>query len=382
MIDILTDEHKRRYRDFSDFVDTNVVPLASAWDRDQAVPKNIIALLGKSGFLGCIIPKEFEGNGWDCITFGLLNEAFGRGSSSLTSLFTVQAMVAMTLVKWGTNQQRKQWLSPMARGEILGAFALTEPGTGSNLQAIETTFIRKGNTYLLNGVKKWITFSDVADLFLVFGKLEGKPLACLVKKEDPGVKISPIKEMLGFRACHIAQINFNEVEVSEESIIGKPGFGLSHIAPYGLHYGRLSTAWSSVGLLRACLEESTTYASNRKVSDTILGDRGMIRQMITHMGVDLEAARLLCLQASMLTDQHLPEAIEKALVAKYFSSRAVTRAASDAVQIHGALGCNEESSVARYYRDAKIMEIIEGSTQVYQDILGKSFIEEFKQRDT
>ncbi len=374
----LTEEQKRNYGQFCDFVCQHVEPYDRDWDRRQGVPDEVIRLCGQAGFLGGIIPREFGGGGWDAVTFGLLNEAFGAASSALCGLYTVHTMVAMSLVKWGSADQQERWLPPMARGDIIAAFAMTEPGAGSDLQAMETTFTRRGNIYLLKGTKKWITHSAIADIFLVFGKLGDKPLAGILRSDAPGVKVEPLKDMLGFRAAHLSRIEFNDCELAQEDLVGKPGFALSYVAPYGLHYGRLSTAWSAAGLLRACVEAGATYACRRRAFDSLLMDHGMIRQMVTDMGVNLEAARELCLSAALAEDAHLPQSVEKTLIAKYFASRAAAQAAADAVQIMGAAGCHEENPAARYYRNAKIMQIIEGTDQVLQKILGRSFCQQFR----
>ena len=168
------------------------------------------------------------------------------------------------------------------------------------------------------------------------------------------------------------------MEVASNNLVGKPGYALSHVAPVGLQYGRISTACSATGLLRGCFEESISYASTRKIANQTLGNIGVIQSMIARMGTDLEAARLLCYAACRAEDEHLPESFAKTLMAKYHSSRAAVRAAADAVQIRGASGCHESSRVARYYRDAKLMEILEGTTQVHEHLIGKIFLDQVK----
>jgi alkylation response protein AidB-like acyl-CoA dehydrogenase len=284
-------------------------------------------------------------------------------------------MVSMTLIKWGTKVQKSEWLEPIAKGEVKAAYALTEPNVGSAIQNLETKINKRGDKYILNGYKRWTSYGEKADLFLIFGKDEDKSVACLLSKDTPGLQISPIKNMLGFRAAHMAQLSFNDIEIPESDIVGKPGFALSHIASIGLHYGRISTSCSALGLLRACFEESVIYSSKRKLGNKVVGDEGMIRSLIARMGTDLHAASLLCYSACKAEDEHSPDVYEKVQMAKYFTSRAVVRAASDAVQIQGANGCNESSNVARYYRDSKIMEIIEGTTQIHERMLGKAFVE-------
>lgn len=373
MQQLLSDHQKEKHQEFKDFVTSTVEPFAEEWDRDQRIPASVIGMLSKAGYLGCSVPREYEGQGWDTVTFGLLNEALGRGSSALTSVLTVQAMVSAVLLKWGTAEQKRQWLPPLAKGETIASFALTEPGAGSDIQSLSTEFTQRseGDDLILNGCKKWITCGQIAGLFLVFGKLAQHPVACLVTRETPGVTVEPIAELMGFRAAGLAQLRFRDVKLPLVDIVGKAGFGLSHVAPVGLHYGRISTACSAAGLLRGCVEESIDYSATRKVGENTVGEFGMIQSLIARMRVDSEAGSLLCHSACRAEDAHGPEAFEKAWMAKYFTSRAGVRAASDAVQIRGASGCHGSSPVSRYYRDAKIMEIIEGTTQIHEQILGQ-----------
>ncbi len=373
----LTRQQQDKYEEFKTFARENVEPFAEEWDREQKFPESAVSLLGKCGYLGCLIPAQHGGQGWDTVTFGLLNEALGRGSSGLTGVVTVQAMVSMALLKWGTVEQKQTWLPPLAKGEIIGAFALTEPGAGSDINSIAAQFTnsRKGALYL-NGAKKWITCAQYASLFLVFGKMENKPLACVVPRDSPGLRIEPIRDLMGFRAAGLAELHFNDVEIAPANVVGKPGFGLSHVAPVGLHYGRISTACSALGLLRACLEESVAWAAKRTVNNERLGNLGAIRSLIAAMATDLEAGGFLCHSACRAADEHVPEAFQKALMAKYFTSRAAARAASDAVQIKGAAGCHGASPVSRFYRDAKIMEIIEGTTQIHEQVLGRIVLQQ------
>jgi glutaryl-CoA dehydrogenase (non-decarboxylating) len=375
---LLTEQHKARHAEFKNFVALNVEPFAEAWDREQRIPDHVISMLARAGYLGSSLPPEYGGQGWDIVTFGLLNEAMGRGSSSLTGVLTVQAMVSMALLKWGTEEQKGRWLPPLAKGEMIGAFALTEPCAGSAIQSLATEFTQKSEDHplILNGTKKWISCAQFAAVFLVFGTLGRRSVACLVPRETPGLRVEPISDLMGFRAAGLAQLHFQDVEVPSANLIGKPGFAQSHVAPVGLHYGRVSTACSALGLLRGCFQESVAYAATRKIGDKIVGEIGMIGSLIARMGTDLEAGSSLCHNACRADDEHLPEVFEKTLMAKYFTSRAAVRAASDSVQIRGASGCHGSSPVSRYYRDAKIMEIIEGTTQIHEKILAKIFVDQ------
>ncbi|HSD64481.1 MAG TPA: acyl-CoA dehydrogenase family protein [Ignavibacteriaceae bacterium] len=363
------------YNSFKGFVKENIKPFACEWDKSAEVPYKTIKKMGKAGYFGSFLPKEFGGQEWDIVTYGLLNEAVGNGMAALADLLTIQAMVSIILLKWGTETQKSEWLEQLASGKIIGGFALTEPDTGSDIQSIETEFIDDGNCFRLNGSKKWISYGQIADLFVVFGKINGKPLACILPRKSEGLEIIPINNMMGYRTAKLARLNFGDIRIPPENIIGKPGTALSLIAPVGLQYGRISTACAALGLLRACFEESISYASERKVSGLPLGDKEIIRSLLASMGTDLNAASLLCYSACRAEDEHLPEAFEKVLMAKYFSSKAAVKAASNAVQIKGAAGCNESDPVARYYRDAKIFEIIEGTSQIHESILGKLFLD-------
>ena len=375
-IALLTDGQEASRRDFKEFATANVEPFAGQWDREQRLPDSVVSLLGTSGYLGCCLPAEYGGRGWDTVTFGLLNEALGRESPALAGVLTVQTMVSMALLKWGTQEQKSDWLPALARGELIGAFALTEPGAGSDIQGLATEFAPERGGFVLNGSKKWISCGQMAEVFLVFGKLQQRPLACLVPRDAAGLEVEPIHELMGFRAAGLAEVRFNDVKVSSANLVGKPGFALSHVAPVGLQYGRISTACSGLGLLRGCVEDSIAYAARRRIGDRGVGELGMIRSLIAAMGTDLEAARLLCHEACRAQDDHLPEAFDRALMAKYFTARAAVRAASDAVQIWGAAGCHGSSPVSRFYRDAKILEIIEGTTQVHEEMLGGIFVDQ------
>jgi len=372
----LTEPQREKYAAFRRFVALHVEPRAAAWEREQKLPADVVAMMGAAGYLGASLPHQYGGQGWDIVTFGVLNEAFGRASSSLTGVLTVQAMVSMAVLKWGDAGQKQTWLPRLSRGEAIGAIALTEPGGGSALQAMTTAFTRRpgSDSLTLHGRKRWISCAQIADVYLVFGKLENLPLACLVPRESRGLSVEPISELMGFRAAGLAELTFDDVEVPATNIVGKPGFALSHIAPVSLQYGRISTACSALGLMRGCFEESITYAAGRKVGQETVADFGMIRSLIARMGTDLKAASMLCHEACRSQDERAPESYANALMAKYFTSVAAVRAASDAVQIRGASGCHESSPTARYYQAAKIMEIIEGTTQIHEELLARIFV--------
>jgi glutaryl-CoA dehydrogenase (non-decarboxylating) len=362
----LTSEHLSEQAAYKSFVDEEVIPVADQCDQQERVPRELINRIARRGYLGALAPKAAGGVGMDMITFGLLNEELGRGCSSLRSLLTVHSMVAQTISRWGSGGQKERWMRRLATGEDLAAFGLTEPDVGSDARSIETSATLLGDTYVLNGNKKWITFGQIADLFLVFAQCEGGPAAFLVEKMTPGLSVNPISNMLGARASMLAELRFQDCLVPRENLIGKPGFGVSHIASSALDCGRYSVAWGCLGLARACLEASVRYAAKRRQFGGALIDFQLIQRMISDMITDVRATRLLCLHAGHLRNAGDPSAMMETSIAKYFASRTASKASSDAVQIHGANGCSGEYPVQRYFRDAKIMEIIEGSTQIHQ----------------
>jgi hypothetical protein len=367
----LTDEQARARAAFRGFVDAQVAPFADDYDREQRLPRALIDEAARRGFLGATLPAEYGGGAMSMLLYGLLNEEVGRGCSSLRSLLTVHGMVAHVVLKWGSRELRARWLPRLAAGEKLAAFALTEPGVGSDARAVETSARASHDAYVLSGRKRWITFGQIADVFLVFAQCEGRPTALLVERDTPGLSIEPITGMLGVRASMLAEVRLEDCRVPRENIVGREGFAFSHVASTALDLGRYTVAWGCVGIGQACLEASLDYAGERRQFDAYLKEHQLIRRMLTDMLTGVKAARLLCLRAGCLKDAGAPEAIMETSVAKYFAASMATKVAGDAVQIQGARGCSSESSVQRHLRDAKIMEIIEGSTQMQQIIIAE-----------
>jgi glutaryl-CoA dehydrogenase (non-decarboxylating) len=331
--------------------------------------------MAQQGYLGAVLPKEVGGAGMDMITFGLLNEEIARGCSSLRSLLTVHSMVARTLLKWGSKEQ-KRWLAPLASGAAFAAFALTEPEVGSDAQNIATRATPLADSFVLDGQKKWITGGQIADVFLIFAQCEAKPAAFLVERGHPGLHIEPIQGMLGTRASMLAELHLNECRIPKENLVGRIGFGISPLAASALDYGRYSVAWGCVGIAQACQEACLKYTSERKQFGVYLKEHQLIQRLITGMIVNVKAARLLCYQAGFLKDKGDPQSVMETFIAKYFSARMVTRVAADAVQIHGANGCSGDYAVQRFLRDATIMEIIEGATQVQEIAIARNAYQE------
>ncbi|WP_375476973.1 acyl-CoA dehydrogenase family protein [uncultured Nostoc sp.] len=373
----LSTQQKNAKAEFRAFVNQEICPDAGEWDSKEFTPPELIKKIAQRGFLGAILPQEYGGQGMDMITYGILNEEIGRGCSSIRSLLTVHNMVAHALCKWGNKSQKQYWLPKFASGETIAAFALSEPNVGSDAKSVETTATLAGDVYVLNGQKKWITYGQIADVFLVFAKCEGKPTAFLVEKNSPELSVKPMSGILGVRASMSAELHFNNCQVSLENLVGKLGFGFSYIAATALDYGRYSVASGCVGIAQACLEACIKYTNERKQFGVYLKEHQLIRQMISQMITNVKAARLLCYQAGYLKDINDPNSILETSIAKYFASTVATKIANDAVQIHGGNGCNSEYPVERYLRDSKIMEIIEGTTQIQEITIADSGYQDY-----
>ncbi|MEA2563399.1 MAG: hypothetical protein QOH06_4903 [Acidobacteriota bacterium] len=370
----LTPEQRALRSEVRAFVQQEIAPHAGRWDREEATPREIVDKLVERGWLGSMVPAEHGGKGLDMISYGVLTEEIGRGCSSIRSLLTVHDMVCRGILRWGSQRQKESWLPRLARGEVLGAFALSEPGAGSDATGIETKAIELDGGYALDGTKKWITYGQIADLYLLFAKLDGKPTAFLVERETPGLTVTPLRGILGTRASMLAELKLEGART--ENMVGRPGFGVSHVVGAALDQGRYSVACGSVGIAQACLDASLAYARERQQFGQPLFEHQLIRAMLSDMIANVRAARLLCMRAGYLRDIGDPGAIAETSVAKYFASTTANRAAADAVQIHGGNGCHEDFPVSRYFRDAKVMEIIEGSTQIQQSTIARFELEE------
>jgi alkylation response protein AidB-like acyl-CoA dehydrogenase len=373
----LNEVQRAAQAEFRSFVDEQVAPFADEYDRNEKMPDSLIRILGDRGYLGAIVPKVYGGQGMDALTWGLLCEEIGRGSASLVSLLTVHSMVIQALVKWGGDELRNKWLPKLATGENIGGFGLTEPEVGSDAKNVQTEAIVDGDDYVINGEKRWISFGQVADLFLIFAQVEGKPSAFLLERDTAGLSIEAISGMLGFRSAMLAGLRMDACRIPAGNLIGNIGFGFSHVGGTALDHGRFCVGWGSLGLLQGCVNACLEYTGKRKQFGTFIKGHQLIQEMIAEMIVQTKAARLMCYHAAYLKDRGDPSLIMETSISKYFTSRVAVKAALDAVQIHGANGCSDHYPVARYLRDAKTLEIIEGSNQMQQIIISKYGYQEY-----
>jgi len=348
------------------FVEDIIKPNAEQVDRKEEVSEELMLEIKKSGYLGATISKKYGGLAYNNKDLFILHEEAGKGCSSFRSLLTVHGMVSVAIERWGDEEQKEKYLPLLAKGDLIASFALSEPEAGSDISQIKTKAELSGDQYILNGSKKWTTFGQIADLFLVFVLCNEKPTALLLDRNTDGFQIIPINGLLGARGSMIAELKFEDCKVDKDKMIGRPGMGLSHIALSCLDYGRFFVASSCVGLSQACLEASLDYSKKRKCSGKAIRKHQLIQKKISEMIVNTEASRLLCQKAAYLKDQKDPNSIMATWHAKYFAAKTAVKVASEAVQIHGANGCISSNSVERYYRDAKINEIIEGSNEIHE----------------
>jgi alkylation response protein AidB-like acyl-CoA dehydrogenase len=368
-------------RSFRRFVSEEIAPLADANDRDEQVPPGLIRKLAGAGFLGALVSTEFGGSGLDWPTFGLLNRELGRACTGVRSLVTVQSMVTQVLERQGNAEQRDAWLRPLAAGERIAGFALTEPEHGSDAAGIQTAVVPDGDVLRITGRKKWISFGRIADLFLVFGRLEGKLCALVVERDRPGLTVTPLTGILGARASMLAELRFDDCRVPAGHLVSRSGLGLPPVTFAALDTGRYSIAWGCVGMAEACLEAADRYARSREQFGRPIGEHQLIQALLADMITDIRAARLLCEQAGRLKAAEDRCAMRELLLAKYYAARMAVRVAARAVEIHGANGFSRACAVERFYRDAKIMETIEGSNQMMQVMIARYGYENYFKDD-
>lgn len=353
----------------------------AAWDQSENLPAEVPTALAQAGLLGTFIERAYGGRGWDALSFGLLCAELGQTSMSLLSIVTVHSMVMEAIRLSGSEQQRVEWLPTLAKGLKTAAFALTEPEFGSEATGIQTTLIPCDGGFRVSGRKKWISYASRADVLLVFGKLEdGSAVSCLLPTNTPGLQITAMRGLLGFRSAMLGEIEIKNCIVPAANVIGRKGAGISYVAASALDLGRLAIAFGCLGAMEACVADSVMYAKKRTQFGQPLSKHQLIQKMLADMITSYKAAESLCLRAAQLRAVGDPLAAMETATAKYFTSTHAVAVANQAVQIHGAAGCSaNESRTERFYRDLKITEIIEGSNQMQQIMIAQNGMGEFVQ---
>ncbi|MEV0382600.1 acyl-CoA dehydrogenase family protein [Nonomuraea sp. NPDC050643] len=369
MENLLTEAEAGHHREVLSSVGATWAADSRTWERDERLPEEVVAWCSAEGLLGAMIPREYGGLGWSAVELGLLYEALGRVSASLASLVNVHGMVAQTLVRWGSGRQREELLPELAAGRKVAAVSMTERQAGSDLSRIETTLTGQGSGHVLDGTKLYTTFGQRADLYLVYARAAGGPVWCLLDRTSPGLTISPVTGLLGLRAAQVARVDMRGCPIEPDAVVGKPGFAQSILLPHTLEHGRYAVAWMAVGMLSSALASCSAAVLERRAFGHALVEYGQIQNIVTAMGVDLEAARALCVQASRALAAGDPTSTRRVLMAKYFACQALERHAAQAVQAMGARGALEDEGASRIYRDAKVLNIIEGTPQLLERLL-------------
>ena len=337
---------------------------ADRFDAEERLPPEVVQALARAGLLGAAVSSQHGGGGVSPLDFGELCASFGGASASLLSLLTVHTMVALTLQRWGSPMLRERWLPGLASGARTAAFALTESEAGSDASAISTEIRRDGDRLVLTGRKRWISFGQSADMFLVAGRCDGRVVAAMVPRDTPGLVATPISGMLGFRAAMLADLEFDACVVPADQMVCSTDFGVSQIVGSALDHGRYCIAWGAAGLAAACLRETLRYTNGRQQFGSLLRDQPLVQALVGDMATQVRTARLLCEDAARLRAERSVEAIGATMMAKLHAADVVNRVAATAVQLHGAHGCSAHSPVQRMFRDAKILELIEGGAQL------------------
>ncbi|MEH7480864.1 acyl-CoA dehydrogenase family protein [Neobacillus drentensis] len=371
----LTDEQQSVKEMVRKFVDKEIIPNIQEWDRQGYFEPAILKKLADLQVMGVCIPEEYGGAGMDYNTLAIVCEELERGDTAYRTAVSVHTgLNCMTLMQWGTEEQKQKYLVPQAQGRKIGAFGLTEPNAGSDVAAMNTTATRHGDYYILNGSKTWISLCDVADHFLIFAKtdhdLGNKGMtAFIVERSFEGVETKAIKGKLGIRAGNTGEVFLTDVKVPVVNRLGEVGEGFK-IAMSALDNGRFTVAAGAVGLIEASLEASLKYCHERKAFGKEIGKHQLVQQMIAKMSANLEISRLLVFKAGWLKNEGKRNTKETSL-AKWISCNAAFDAANDAVQIHGAYGYSDEYPVERFLRNSKAPVIYEGTREIHTIMQGE-----------
>ncbi|RKX31807.1 MAG: butyryl-CoA dehydrogenase [Candidatus Zixiibacteriota bacterium] len=368
----LNDDHLSVQELCRDFAKKYIAPTIQENDRAHKFDPTLLDKMADADILGICIPEKYGGAGMDYISLGLACEELEYIDASARVVLSVHiGLNSLTLLSYGNQFQKEKYLEPQAKGEKISTFGLTEPNAGSDVVGIQTTAVKKGDKYILNGEKMWISLADVADNFLIFAwtdqdkkkRRDHSGISCfIVEKSFPGVTTGSIHGKLGVRAGNTGWISMQDVEVPSENLFGKEGEGFG-IAMFCLEQGRYTVAAGSTGLIKASLDASVEYSQTRKTFERPISEHQLVKQMIANMSAGYEYSRLLWLKAGWMRNQGIRSTRETAM-AKWIACREAEKAASDAVQVHGAYGFSDEYPVERFFRNSKGAAIYEGSREI------------------
>jgi butyryl-CoA dehydrogenase len=371
----LTDEQKLIAETAREFADGEIVPRARESDRAGRFDRELAARLGEMGYLGAPVAEEYGGRGLDYLSYGLIVEEVGRADSSARTVVSVQtSLVCGSLERWGTDEQKREWLPRLCSGEALGCFGLTEPDTGSDAAALRTRAERIDGGWRISGQKMWISMGNVAELALVFAQTDPdhghRGLACfLVPTASEGFTAQEIHGKLGLRASDTAAISLDGVQIPADAMLGEVGDGFK-VAMSALDSGRYSVAAGCVGICQGCVEASVSYSTERRQFGVPIARFQLVQELIADMVVRGDAARMLVRRAGALKDAEEPSTVETS-VAKLYATEAAVQSANDAIQVHGGSGYVDDHPVERYLRDARVTTLYEGTSQIQKLIIGR-----------
>ena len=362
------------------FAQEKLAPNAAEWDRSSAFPKEAVAEMGRLGFMGMQVPEEWGGSGVDHVAYALAVEEIAAGDGSCSTIMSVHnSVVCMPILKFGTPEQKERWLKRLARGEALGCFCLTEPQAGSEASALKTRARRDGNHWVLSGTKQFISSGSQADLAIVFAVSDparGKKgiSAFLVPTQTPGWKVARVEHKLGLRASDTCQIVLEDLRLTPDHMLGQEGEGY-RIALANLEGGRIGIGAQAVGMARAAYEAAVAYAKERESFGKKIIEHQAVGFRLADMATQIEAARLLVLNAARLRDAGSP-CLTEAAMAKLFASEIAERVCSDAIQVHGGYGYLNDFPVERIYRDVRITQIYEGTSDIQRLVISRAIAED------
>jgi alkylation response protein AidB-like acyl-CoA dehydrogenase len=371
----LTSEQELIRSSAREFAEREIAPHARDWDRAEEIDRSLVPKLAEAGYLGAGWDEDFGGSGLDVLSYALVVEELGKADSSVRGIVSVNVgLVGKTIARFGTEEQKREWLPKLASGEGLGCYALTEPGCGSDAAALVTRAERDGGDWLLTGSKTFITLGSWASVALVFARTGGagpKGITCfLVPTDAKGFESRPIKGKLGLRAQDTSELSLDGVRVPDENRLGELDGGF-RIAMSALDVGRISLAAGCVGIAQGCLDASIRYARERSAFGRPIAGFQLVQELLAEIAVETDAARLLAWRAAALADAHVQHTLESS-VAKLYASEVAVRAANNAVQVFGGYGYIDEYPVGKYLRDARVTTLYEGTSQIQKLIIGRA----------
>lgn len=370
----LTQEHELIRESTWKFAQNEILPGLAERDRHHQSDATMLRKMAEGGVMGLGIPAHYGGSDTDYISLGIACEELERGDTSARVVMSVHSgLHCLTLLQWGTEEQKQRWLPKLASGERVGAFGLTEPNAGSDAANLRTVARKDGDSYVINGEKTWISLADYADQFLLITKLadmgDAKYGAFIVDRNTPGFSSRALKGKLGVRAGNTGQIFFNDMRVGAENMIGEPGDGFK-VAMSALDHGRYTVAAGAVGIITACLDACVTYANDRSVGGEPIGKKQLVQQMIASMAKGRDIGRLLYYQVGWMKNAGLRHTRECSM-AKWVNCEAAFDSANKAVEIHGAYGFSDEFPVERYFRNSRGAMIYEGTHEIHTIMQGE-----------